>query len=231
MLIDIKGANISIDDRKVLENIDFQVNNGEFIYVIGRVGSGKSSLLRALYGECEVEEGEAKVLNFDLLQLRNKHLPELRRRLGIVFQDFALLQHRTVAQNLDFVLSATGWKVKAERETRIREVLEQVDLSAKINNFPHELSGGEQQRLAIARALLNKPALILADEPTGNLDMETGQKLLELLRSLTNEDTAVVMVTHNRSYLTAYSGTVYQCAEGHLINVTQQFISAEHCQL
>ena len=132
MLIDIKGANISIDDRKVLENIDFQVNNGEFIYVIGRVGSGKSSLLRALYGECEVEEGEAKVLNFDLLQLRNKHLPELRRRLGIVFQDFALLQHRTVAQNLDFVLSATGWKVKAERETRIREVLEQVDLSAKI---------------------------------------------------------------------------------------------------
>lgn len=231
MLIDIKGANISIDDRKVLDNIDFQVNNGEFVYVIGRVGSGKSSLLRALYGECEVEEGEAKVLNFDLLQLRNKHLPELRRCLGIVFQDFALLQHRTVSQNLDFVLSATGWKVKAERETRIREVLEQVDLSAKINNFPHELSGGEQQRLAIARALLNKPALILADEPTGNLDMETGQKLLELLRSLTNEDTAVVMVTHNRSYLTAYPGTVYQCAEGHLINVTQQFTSAEHCQL
>lgn len=227
MLIDIKGINICLDDRKVLENVDFHVNKGDFVYVIGRVGSGKSSLLRALYAEAEVEEGEAKVLDFDLLQLRNKHLPDLRRRLGIIFQDFALLQHRTVGQNLDFVLSATGWKGKAERETRIREVLDQVELSSKINSFPHELSGGEQQRVAIARALLNKPALILADEPTGNLDMETGQRILELLRSLTNEDTAVVMVTHNRNYLNAYPGTVYQCAEGRLINVTKQFGAAE----
>lgn len=163
MLIDIKGANICIDDRKILKNVEFHVNNGEFVYVIGRVGSGKSSLLRALYAECDVEEGEAKVLDFDLLQLRNKHLPELRRYLGIVFQDFSLLQHRTVGQNLDFVLSATGWKVKSERESRIREVLDQVELSHKINNFPHELSGGEQQRVSIARAILNKPALILAD--------------------------------------------------------------------
>ena len=223
MLIDIKGANICIDDQKVLENVNFHVNNGEFVYVIGRVGSGKSSLLRALYAECDVVEGEAKVLDFDLLQLKNKHLPELRRHLGIVFQDFSLLQHHTVRQNLDFVLSATGWKVKSERESRIREVLDQVELSQKINKFTHELSGGEQQRVAIARALLNKPALILADEPTGNLDMETGQRILELLRSLTNEDTAVVMVTHNRTYLNAYPGTVYQCAEGHLINVTKQF--------
>ena len=227
MLIDIKGANICIDDRKILENVEFHVNNGEFVYVIGRVGSGKSSLLRALYAECDVEEGEAKVLDFDLLQLRNKHLPELRRYLGIVFQDFSLLQHRTVGQNLDFVLGATGWKVKSERESRIREVLDQVELSHKINNFPHELSGGEQQRVSIARAILNKPALILADEPTGNLDMETGQRILELLRSLTNENTAVVIVTHNRSYLTAYPSTVYQCAEGHLINVTKQFVSSE----
>ena len=223
MLIDIKGANICIDDQKVLENVNFHVNNGEFVYVIGRVGSGKSSLLRALYAECDVVEGEAKVLDFDLLQLKNKQLPELRRHLGIVFQDFSLLQHHTVRQNLDFVLSATGWKVKSERESRIGEVLDQVELSQKINKFPHELSGGEQQRVAIARALLNKPALILADEPTGNLDMETGQRILELLRSLTNEDTAVVMVTHNRTYLNAYPGTVYQCAEGHLINVTKQF--------
>lgn len=227
MLIDIKGANICIDDRKVLEHVDFQVNTGEFVYVIGRVGSGKSSLLRALYAECEVEEGEAKVLDFDLLQLRNKHLPELRRNLGIVFQDFSLLQHRTVGQNLDFVLSATGWKIKSERESRIHEVLNQVELSHKINNFPHELSGGEQQRVAIARAILNKPALILADEPTGNLDMETGQRILELLHSLTNENTAVIIVTHNRSHLTAYPGTVYQCAEGHLINVTKQFVVSE----
>ena len=151
----------------------------------------------------------------------------MRRHLGIVFQDFSLLQHRTVGQNLDFVLSATGWKVKSERESRISEVLDQVELSHKINNFPHELSGGEQQRVSIARAILNKPALILADEPTGNLDMETGQRILELLRSLTNENTAVVIVTHNRSYLTAYPSTVYQCAEGHLINVTKQFVSSE----
>ena len=223
MLIDIKGANICIDDQKVLENVNFHVNNGEFVYVIGRVGSGKSSLLRALYAECDVVEGEAKMLDFDLLQLKNKHLPELRRHLGIVFQDFSLLQHHTVRQNHEFDHSATGWKVKSERESRIREVLDQVELSQKINKFPHELSGGEQQRVAIARALLNKPALILADEPTGNLDMETGQRILELLRSLTNEDTAVVMVTHNRTYLNAYPGTVYQCAEGHLINVTKQF--------
>lgn len=227
MLIDIKGANICIDERKVLENVDFRVNKGDFVYLIGRVGSGKSSLLRALYAEVDVEEGEAKVLDFDLLQLRNKHIPELRRRLGIIFQDFSLLQHRTVGQNLDFVLSATGWQVKNDRETRIREVLDQVELSDKINSFPHELSGGEQQRVAIARALLNKPSLILADEPTGNLDMETGQRILELLRSLTNEDTAVVMVTHNRNYLNAYPGTVYQCAEGRLINVTKQFGTAE----
>lgn len=227
MLIDIKGSNIRIDDRNVLEDVNFQVDNGNFVYIIGRVGSGKSSLLRALYAEVDVEEGEAKVLDYDLLQLRNKHLPELRRRLGIIFQDFALLQHRTVAQNLDFVLSATGWGNKKERETRIREVLEQVELSHKSQNFPHELSGGEQQRVAIARALLNKPALILADEPTGNLDMETGQRILELLRSLTNDNTAVVMVTHNRNYLNAYPGTVYQCTEGRLIDVTPQFAPAQ----
>ena len=197
MLIDIKGANICIDDQKVLENVNFHVNNGEFVYVIGRVGSGKSSLLRALYAECDVVEGEAKVLDFDLLQLKNKHLPELRRHLGIVFQDFSLLQHHTVRQNLDFVLSATGWKVKSERESRIREVLDQVELSQKINKFPHELSGGEQQRVAIARALLNKPALILADEPTGNLDEQNESLVLDLLTKLNQQGRTIVMVTHN----------------------------------
>ena len=209
MLIDIKGANICIDDRKILENVDFHVNNGEFVYVIGRVGSGKSSLLRALYAECDVEEGEAKVLDFDLLQLRNKHLPELRRHLGIVFQDFSLLQHRTVGQNLDFVLSATGWKVKSERESRIREVLDQVELSHKINNFPHELSGGEAERICIARALIVKPDLILLDEPTSGLDPQTALSIGQLVQQISKEGTAVLMATHNHELMRELPAPTY----------------------
>lgn len=223
MLIDIKGININIEDRKLLENVHFQVDENEFVYIIGRVGSGKSSLLKTIYAEREFEDGEAYVLDFDLSQLRTKHIPTLRRQMGFVFQDFALLQHHTVAQNLDFVLRATDWKKKSEREARIDEVLAQVKMSDKKNCYPAQLSGGEQQHIAIARALLNKPRLILADEPTGNLDSETGERIVRLLRSLTEQHTAVVMVTHNRHYLSQFPGIVYNCAEGRVREITNDY--------
>lgn len=223
MLIDIKGININIEDRKILEDVHFQVDENEFVYIIGRVGSGKSSLLKTIYAEREFEGGEAHVMDVDLAKLRTKHVPELRRQMGFVFQDFALLQHHTVAQNLDFVLKATGWKKKEEREARIDEVLAQVEMTDKKHSYPHELSGGEQQHIAIARALLNKPRLILADEPTGNLDSETGGRIVRLLRSLTEQHTAVVMVTHNRQYLTQFPGIVYSCTEGRIHEITNDY--------
>ncbi|RRD80679.1 ATP-binding cassette domain-containing protein [Alloprevotella sp. OH1205_COT-284] len=227
MLIDIKGIDICINDRKILGNVHFRVDKNEFIYIIGRVGSGKSSLLKTLYAELDFEGGEARVLDTDLSKLRTKHIPELRRQLGIIFQDFTLLQHRTISQNLDFVLKATGWKQRSEREQRIKEVLEQVEMSAYQHHYPHELSGGEQQRIAIARALLNKPQIILADEPTGNLDNETGERIVRLLRSLTESGTAVVMVTHNRQYLSRFPGIVYHCANGEIHEVKDQtFVKA-----
>lgn len=219
MLIDIKGIDISINDRKILEDVHFRVDQNEFVYVIGRVGSGKSSLLKMLYAELDFEGGEARVLDTDLSKLRTKHIPELRRQLGIVFQDFALLQHHTVAQNLDFVLRATGWKKRRDREQRIDEVLEQVEMTDRKNHYPHELSGGEQQRIAIARALLNKPRIILADEPTGNLDSETGERIVRLLQSLTEQGTAVVMVTHNRQYISCFPGIVYHCSNGRISEI------------
>lgn len=223
MLIDLHGIHISIDQQPILTNVNFRVDNSEFIYIIGRVGSGKSSLLKTLYGEQICEGESALALDFDLRRLRTKHLPELRRQMGMVFQDFALLPHYTATENLDFVLRATGWKDKKERGERIAAVLEQVEMSHCPHRFPHELSGGEQQRVAIARALLNRPRLILADEPTGNLDHETGQRIVQLLHTLTHQGTAVVMVTHNQQYLKDFPGIVYRCADGKLQEATAEF--------
>ena len=217
MLINLKNIDITVAGNTLLENIDFHVDTGEFVYLIGRVGSGKSSLLKTIYRELPVgENGEAEVLGHDLHKISRKDTQALRRELGIVFQDFQLLHDRSVEGNLDFVLKATGWKKKLKRKERINEVLEQVDLISKIDAFPHQLSGGEQQRVAIARALLNNPRVILADEPTGNLDKETSENIVSLLRSICEKGTAVVMITHNIELLRLFPGIVYKCVDGRL---------------
>ncbi len=208
----------------VLKDVNFHVEEGEFVYIIGRVGSGKSSLLRTLYFELDMDEAEeAMVFDYDLLSLRQKDIPSLRRQMGVVFQDFQLLGDRTVYKNLQFVLKATGWKKKEEIDQRIDEVLSDVGLQDKAGKMPHELSGGEQQRVAIARAILNKPRLIIADEPTGNLDPETAENIIELLRRICQTGTAVVMATHNMPLLDKYPGVVYRCIGGKMEEVTSDF--------
>ena len=225
MLIDYQKVNISqADDKQVLRDVTFHVDEGEFIYIIGRVGSGKSSLLKTLYFELDVTEADqAMVLSHSILKLKRKYIPALRRQMGIIFQDFQLLGDRTVYQNLRFVLKATGWKDKKEIENRIQEVLADVEMSEKRDVFPHELSGGEQQRIAIARAMLNKPKIIIADEPTGNLDPETAEGIIRLLRELSQTGAAVIMTTHNLSLLDKYPGIVYRCADHRLEEVTQHY--------
>ena len=225
MLIEYKKANICQKDGiLVLENVDFHVNEGEFIYIIGRVGAGKSTLLKTLYFELPVEEAETStVLNHDLREMKSKYVPELRRQMGIIFQDFQLLSDRTVHDNLEFVLKATGWKKREEREERIKEVLTDVGMQDFENRMPHELSGGEQQRIAIARAILNRPKIIVADEPTGNLDEETAAKIVQLLRQTTQTGTAVVMTTHNVHLLNEYPGVVYRCIDSRLEDITKTY--------
>ena len=196
MLIDLNDVALCHEDNTVLSHVNFQVDRGDFVYIVGKVGSGKSTLLKSLYGEVPVKQGQARILDYDLRKLKNKHIPPLRRKLGIVFQNFELLHDHTVRQNLDFVLRATGWKKKL-RPARMEEVMELVGLADKMDHYPHELSGGEQQRVCIARALLNHPEIILADEPIGNLDTETSRQIMQLLLDIREKGTAVVMVTHN----------------------------------
>ena len=225
MLINYKNVNVfQSGEAPVLANVNFHVDEGEFIYVIGRVGSGKSSLLKTLYFELDVDDAEeAMVLNQDLRKLKRKHVPALRRQMGIIFQDFQLLGDRTVYKNLRFVLKATGWKDKNEINTRINEVLSDVGLGDKADKLPHELSGGEQQRVAIARAILNKPKVIIADEPTGNLDPETAESIIRMLKDISQTGTAVVMSTHNIPLLDKYPGIVYRCADGKLEEITDDY--------
>lgn len=221
MLINYKNVTICQSSGvKILDGVNLEVNEGEFVYIIGRVGSGKSSLLETLYCELDVDEAdEATVLDFDLLTIRRKEIPALRRELGVVFQDFQLLRERTIYKNLEFVLKATGWKEKQAIEERIAEVLEQIGLSDKADKMPHELSGGEQQRVAIARAILNRPKLIIADEPTGNLDKETADNIMQLLKSISESGTAIIMTTHNIALLNKYPGKSYQCQDGKMEQV------------
>ena len=226
-LIDYHSVNVYQEAQEVLSNVHFQVENGEFVYLIGKVGSGKSSLLKTLYGELPLNEGEARVMDFDLLHLRQKHLPQLRRRLGVIFQDFQLLTDRTVEANLRFVLRATGWKNNVEITQRIQEVLDLVGMSTKGYKFPNELSGGEQQRIAIARAILNRPELILADEPTGNLDAETSRNITELLHKVCEQGSAVVMITHNLHLLDMFPGRVFQCKDHHLTEMTTELVAQQ----
>lgn len=224
MLINYKKATITqLDGKDVLTDVDFTVNEGEFVYIIGRVGSGKSSLLKTIYQELYFDEAEtAEVAGYDLLTIKRKHIPALRRTMGIVFQDFQLLADRNVRRNLLFVLKATGWKNKSDINDRIDHVLNDVGMTDKADRMPHELSGGEQQRIAIARAILNEPKLIVADEPTANLDAETAQGIMDLLRTISEKGTAVVMSTHNIPLLDQYPGTVYECKDGHLEKARQQ---------
>lgn len=225
MLIELRNVSLTQEDKPVLTGVDFHVDNNDFIYIVGKVGSGKSSLLKSLYGELPIEEGEAEILGFDLCKLKTKHIPQLRRQLGIIFQDFQLMHAHTVRQNLDFVLRATGWK-KKDRPERIKEVLTLVELSDKIDRFPHELSGGEQQRVCIARALLNHPQIILADEPIGNLDPDTSRHIMRILQAIREQGTAVVMVTHNLNLLSEFPGIVYRCENGQMREVTEEYNAA-----
>lgn len=214
MLVDYKNVTVERAARVVLKNVTFQVSEGEFCYLTGRVGSGKSSLLKTMYAEVEIPDGEsARVLDFDLLHLKRKQIPYLRRSVGIVFQDFQLLQDRSAAANLRFVLKATGWRNKTEMEDRIEEVLKAVGMENKAYKLPHELSGGEQQRIVIARALLNSPKLILADEPTGNLDPRTGYQIVDLLHRLSGSGTGVIMATHNLQMVEDFPARVLHCED------------------
>lgn len=225
VLINYKNVNIYHNDGEaVLSGVDFHVEEGEFIYLIGRVGSGKSSLLKTLYCEMDIDEAEeATVLEHDLLNIRRKEIPGLRRKMGIIFQDLQLLSDRTVYRNLRFVLRATGWKDKEAINQRIDEVLQQVGMSDMRDRMPHELSGGEQQRVSIARALLNSPQLIVADEPTASLDYETADNIIQLLREISIRGTAVILTTHNRTLLDKYPGIVYRCNNGRLEEVTNDY--------
>ncbi len=218
MIIEYKDTDIYQAEHLVLKSVGFQAHEGELIYVVGPVGSGKTSLLRTIYGELTPTLGRAEVMGNDMLSIRAKKLPALRKQIGIVFQDFQLLPDRTVKENLDFVLRATGWKKKDARARRIVEVLEQVGLPEKTNHRPYELSGGEQQRICIARAILNTPTLILADEPTGNLDIENGRNIIQLLNSIRESGATVIITTHNMQWLQEMPGTVYRCENGQLIN-------------
>ena len=213
-LIKYKDVEICQDEQIVLTNLDLTIFSGEFVYLLGKVGSGKSSFMKTIYGELPVEGTEAMALDYDLLTLRRRDLPYLRRKVGVVFQDFQLLEDRNVEENLMFVLRATGWKDKQAMKNNIHDVLQQVGMAEKAYKMPHQLSGGEQQRVVIARALLNAPGLILADEPTGNLDPETGQGIMELLYSISKAGMTVIMSTHNHTWPEQYPGRKLQFADG-----------------
>ena len=225
MLIEYKNVLVCQKDGiPVLRDVNFHVGDGEFVYVIGKVGSGKSTLLKTIYAEIFIDEGEeAMVLGNNMLSLRLRNIPSLRRQMGVVFQDFQLLADRSVLKNLEFVLKATGWKKKEEIQERIAKVLTDVGMLDKKDKKPHELSGGERQRVAIARAILNSPQLIVADEPTANLDPETADGIMQLLRQISQTGTAVLMTTHNMPLLEKYPGIVYRCHNEHLEDVTNNY--------
>ena len=224
----IRYTDVEIHQQElcVLNDVNLELHKGEFVYLVGKVGSGKTSLLKTFYGELDIASGEAEVLGYDMLHIKRKHIPQLRRKLGIVFQDFQLLTDRTVYDNLEFVLRATGWKSKGEIKDKIEEVLNLVGMSNKGYKLPNELSGGEQQRIVIARAVLNSPAIILADEPTGNLDVETGKAIAELLHGISEAGALVVMTTHNLQLLREFPGKVYRCADHLMTDVTAEYAPA-----
>jgi len=220
VIIELTNCTIWQQNHLVLYNVNLRVGKGEFIYLVGRVGSGKSSLIKTLNAQIPLKEGAGLVAGYDLSKIKNREVPYLRRKIGIVFQDFQLLTDRSVNENLEFVLRATGWKNKADIDTRIGEVLEKVGLGLKGYKMPHQLSGGEQQRVVIGRALLNDPDIILADEPTGNLDPETSEGILRLLTDISKTGRAVVVATHNYTLLKKFSARTLKCDNGALVEVS-----------
>jgi len=221
-LIHYQDIEVCQEEQIVLRNVNLDIRSGEMVYLLGRVGSGKSSLMKTFYAELPVQGVEASVLGYNLLTIKRKHVPYLRRKVGVVFQDFQLLVDRNVEENLMFVLKATGWK-KENIDKRIDEVLESVGMTDAKHKMPYQLSGGEQQRIAIARSILNNPKVILADEPTGNLDPETADNIVALLKEITATGTAVVMTTHNIPMLDKFPGIVYQCQDRKLEDITEQY--------
>lgn len=218
-IIRLKDAKIYQKDHLVLSKVSFELQSGDFIYLIGKTGTGKSSLLKTLYGDLLLQEGVGEVVGFDLTSLKEKEIPYLRRGIGVVFQDFQLLSDRTVNDNLSFVLRATGWDDKDKINNRVQEVLTQVGMGQKGYKMPHELSGGEQQRISIARAILNEPELIIADEPTGNLDPETSREIMTLLKGIQEKGKAIFMATHDYSLINDFPSKMIRCAEGTILPV------------
>tara|TARA_B100001059_G_scaffold23261_1_gene18623 strand:+ start:2981 stop:3649 length:669 start_codon:yes stop_codon:yes gene_type:complete len=210
-MVSLKNATIVNENNILFSDINFNVNSGELVFLIGKTGTGKSSLLKVLYGDLHIKSGEGSIMGFDLTQLKENQIPKLRRKLGIVFQDFKLLPDRTVFENLSFVLKATGWKEKDKIKKRVSEVLEMVNVTSNDKKYPFELSGGEQQRIAIARALLNNPEIIIADEPTGNLDPETSNEIMQLFSKLHKEGISLIMATHDYNMIIKFPGKIYQC--------------------
>ena len=221
-VLQLKNANIYQATNMVLSDVNVELKKGDFVYLIGKTGSGKSSFMKTLYGDLQLTEGEGQVVDFKLNGLQESDIPFLRRKLGVVFQDFKLLPDRTVNSNLEFVLKATGWKEKPEMETRIAHVLDKVGMGNKGFKFPHELSGGEQQRVAIARALLNNPELILADEPTGNLDPQTSIEVMEVLQDINKNGNTILMATHDYALLLKYPSKTFKCDENKVFEVVQR---------
>lgn len=218
-LVSYSNVQLNREENIILRDVNLTVNRGDYLYIIGKVGSGKSTLMKSMYGEIPIQTGNARVFDYELSKIKRKHIPYLRRKIGIVFQDFQLLIDRSVEKNLEFVLRATEWKNRRDIKDRIHEVLVQVGMQNKTYKMPHELSGGEQQRVVIARALLNSPPLILADEPTGNLDPETGSHIVALLQSISEKGTAVIMSTHNYSIVQTFPGRIVKCENMNLIDI------------
>ena len=218
LMVEYKQVEILRNEHVALKDVNLKIGRGEFVYLYGRVGSGKTSLMKSMYAEVPIASGQARIFEYDLCDIRAKEIPFLRRKIGIVFQDFQLLSDRPASSNLEFVLEATGWTDKKERAERIEKVLRQVGMLTKAYKMPHQLSGGEQQRVVIARALLNEPSLILADEPTGNLDPETGEQVMELLYSISsNNGATIVVATHNPSFKRLFPGRTLRCEDKKLI--------------
>lgn len=221
-ILQLKNVSIYQGDSLVLSKVNVEINKGEFVYLIGKTGTGKSSFMKTLYGDLPLTEGEGHIVDFDLKTLKENDIPYLRRKLGVVFQDFKLLSDSTINENLLFVLRATGWKDKNEMNNRVEEVLSKVDMKTKGFKYPHELSGGEQQRVAIARALLNNPELILADEPTGNLDPQTSIEVMEVLQEINKNGNTILMATHDYALLLKYPSKTLKCEDSQVFEVEQR---------